>query len=1754
MRKIKKHKLLASLLIAMMMLIPTSVFAYDCETAIRDRDDWKEKMDLYCAVDPYGSPCVDAKKHYGQAVTYIEQNDCEGGGCEVNGYSWTDTGYRSGGHIIGRFYTGEETFCVQPDQLFTVCGKYTASNVSYGATETIIKAIYGYNHTAKTNEHYAAAQAMIWGTEIPAGCESAYQEILSKYPENTSKSYSTNWQYKTFSMDMNTDSNDLDLGNTISMTDKYSVNFPSGISGSRNGDSVSITLNNIYPLSKKVDVSISGSNPSVENSNGGNVNARLLSSSTSQNFVMFDGNIAALNYTYYYADSFIVETKTGTLELNKLNEWKENAGAGSKYQIWYAVEDENGTAISEDGIKYSKYQPFQTESDWNNGVAQSTFTTNDDGTFNVTLPSGGTFNDGTPIGTYIIQEIDTTNPYVVNTKEYVFKIEHNKTTTLSVTNDYRITELDIYKKDIEEAGSMESEDLYLNGATFEIYDISNTLDTKNNTNPIINNYFLKKGKSVDLNTLFASDSVVANNDNLTYKLVNEHCDTVRLENNVLTALKNDVVKIHVLKGKDVLITLNVYIINDDNELGSEDYFIISGIGQFKGVTGQNYVQLVDPEIHSGHYLPIPYGELNLYYDEELTELYKTYKADFFGMVDFSNEVAKGDGVDDNDGIFYYQKVAGYNEVGKVDGYYVTESITQDELNNGFKKDRVEKGKVDVDYLKHSRTYLICESNTPSNYDIPNDENACFILNTSDYDEYTISKDITRSNRKGRGDLSIQKLNEWLEEDGRGVKFKLYHAKYDTYDETGDYNLTYDEYALDENRVVFDEYNRPEKGELIKNPVTGEEWFTVDEKGQINLYDYLYFGYYVLEEYEDVNVFDHDNWIDEIDGQPILLRVEHSKETHIDFVNENRTVSFDVFKQDVEENYRKLNDTEFTIYDISDVLDIDDQATDLGLYGDLTSDDDVDTDFNVSPYNVESLHFIKIGKTADLYELLIANEEDYKDFIGNKPIKYILKHTESGTVDTNGYFNAIKTGFVDIEIVGGAYTLYGTAGGKEIYEKTYFDPYADLIFFEDEHMQTPIEVESIEYNGDFDIKTPGEYILHYTLISKAHVKYEFDRIISVIEDTRHVCKYDPTNENWYYADTKEICDEIDLGMNVDYSEPKLVPLILTNFEDDGTWKDTFIKRDRVYVINDDESITSGTPTSVINGLAVFRGLTGHSYIQLVDFDNHNLPLANKELITYYDPELKYPYKKYVSDEFGMIDVSNENNGELLAPLPSKVNKDSNGYYIEKAVAKTQYTCVVNGYNHNEEDNLCYSEDKSDTLPAIEETIYEIEKVYLEDYEPIDEEMNVDSKPQITSIYYLEREIPRYDGTIEKQVKEVVLHEDNGKINAQYLKHSRQYLVCETELSEGYDFLDGQNACFLLDTGSYEEGIENANTTRDNYLRRLDVVLYKTNESKNIKLNGAVFDVWETFEENKDINEIEGNLEELGVFETNQGTLFYGEPIFFGTDENGELIPFATDENGACKLPNYSGGDIDDDMMVDYDDGSDYIGVNDSGNETSEEYPVGMCYRKYKPNLKGRKYLGRYVSGGIHLTYTNDEVNEETEEIITKPLVNAMVEVSTDPNFTNIIKKVTTNDNGQVKVLGLADGIYYTRLQRPLKPEFTGEKIDEEGNIVVILPTEDDYIPLEELPEAYSQTRKHYVSKGTIHLPDIKYGHTLEFKEIEAPEGYYFDDSITVIVPKAPYGIHRMENYRINNAIIIPQTGISKYLSIVFDCLNILPFKR
>jgi hypothetical protein len=166
------------------------------------------------------------------------------------------------------------------------------------------------------------------------------------------------------------------------------------------------------------------------------------------------------------------------------------------------------------------------------------------------------------------------------------------------------------------------------------------------------------------------------------------------------------------------------------------------------------------------------------------------------------------------------------------------------------------------------------------------------------------------------------------------------------------------------------------------------------------------------------------------------------------------------------------------------------------------------------------------------------------------------------------------------------------------------------------------------------------------------------------------------------------------------------------------------------------------------------------------------------------------------------------------------------------------------------------------------------------------------------------------------------------------------------------------------------------------------------------------------------------------------------------------------------------------------------------------------------------LGNFVTGAIYY-----EADPETEFV---------VEVSSDIKY-------------------FEDGDNYV-MPDPIVDEETGEetpavtiksytskynkKLDK--NVVAATDLEDGIyyakttIPTEDGKE--QEVEKWYVSKGMIYLPKQAEDTEISFVELIAPAGYYLDSKTYTYSVGHDYTLERVENYRTNIFIVIPQTGI------------------
>ena len=76
------------------------------------------------------------------------------------------------------------------------------------------------------------------------------------------------------------------------------------------------------------------------------------------------------------------------------------------------------------------------------------------------------------------------------------------------------------------------------------------------------------------------------------------------------------------------------------------------------------------------------------------------------------------------------------------------------------------------------------------------------------------------------------------------------------------------------------------------------------------------------------------------------------------------------------------------------------------------------------------------------------------------------------------------------------------------------------------------------------------------------------------------------------------------------------------------------------------------------------------------------------------------------------------------------------------------------------------------------------------------------------------------------------------------------------------------------------------------------------------------------------------------------------------------------------------------------------------------------------------------------------------------------------------------------------------------------------------------------DSEDETREYIVSKGAIILSGQIENTDIIFTEIAAPKGYYINKKPYTINVGSDLSLDRIENYRTNIAIILPDTGIER----------------
>lgn len=943
------------------------------------------------------------------------------------------------------------------------------------------------------------------------------------------------------------------------------------------------------------------------------------------------------------------------------------------------------------------------------------------------------------------------------------------------------------------------------------------------------------------------------------------------------------------------------------------------------------------------------------------------------------------------------------------------------------------------------------------------------------------------------------------------------VKVDEYGNVASANNTFEIYFADDNPFIGSSLDAGQGtyGAHLYQTKTGETQFVTGDDGAIVLTNALPDGSYILKEVSATGQYD-------LNTIEVPFSIVGGQQSQLVFTNNLRTVSSTIYKNDIDEPYRCLDEAEFTVYDVTNIYKEGDEQT------------------------TSRSNFLKVGKSINLRDYLENTYPGLKAEIEGYPVILLLDN-DFGTINTDNTFTANKTGLARVTVIGGAYKdLYVKfLNGKNAYLENTFNPY-DLIIYTDKEGENELEIDEIIATSTVDTSTLGTYSVIYEITTKQGVKYLINRKVEVLVDNRPV--YDAESNTFKDPITGEVVEDPSVINNREIYE-------LFKAKDNELPEDFINNNFGVYeilIVNDDETL-SPLDVFAYEGVLMFKGKTGHTYIQLVDKENHNIPLNSKEVTLYFDKQCANPFGTYRTNVGGVIDFGKDYPVDSLTAINHEVlNVESIDYDV---LIKPAFERNI---SLNEEDYLAGLDELWDKISSFDSSmhIYVLraksgnmlftDKATLENSDFYNANLNGELIEFSVLVYRIYNELDYEAGTLYYKIDDVIYPCEfivcsKGKLKVPYLKHSRNYMIVETRLPEGYEYINGENPVFTMAT-DYEDGVDNKETTISNKIRIFDIVMNKTNEQGILSLNGAVFDIYTSFEEGQDFNEIKGIKPE---------TAFSKQE----TEYINELVHEIVDESDLAGYEDY----LEDENFILVDENGDEYG-SDAYKEShttldAEEKEVltivGKLYKVYKPDTIERKYLGRYITGGIYLT-------------LTEALNGATVSVYSDEIKTN---KVATYKLGQDKKLvisGLPDGFYWYKLDRPLKDTYEefiytapeGYHVDNDKDSPTYHkaisgldptdvidatkeanpPTDEDYVALSDLPACYGETYKQYISKGTITVPGITYGQEVIFEEISAPNGYLVDTHSTSQTAIAPYGQNKIGFFVKNKAAMVFATGV------------------
>ena len=159
--------------LAMVIILPLSIMAYDCETIDDEISYWQNRVSITCSLDQTSSACIDARQQFNNRTQWKAEN------CEFEpvdpcpGFSdvevdWMGNSYKVDGadSYVVRFKilsSGDLSFCIQPTIPFNQCAPYQdGGNIPEATREKIALIHYAYKQSSQSNDLWVAAQIAIW--------------------------------------------------------------------------------------------------------------------------------------------------------------------------------------------------------------------------------------------------------------------------------------------------------------------------------------------------------------------------------------------------------------------------------------------------------------------------------------------------------------------------------------------------------------------------------------------------------------------------------------------------------------------------------------------------------------------------------------------------------------------------------------------------------------------------------------------------------------------------------------------------------------------------------------------------------------------------------------------------------------------------------------------------------------------------------------------------------------------------------------------------------------------------------------------------------------------------------------------------------------------------------------------------------------------------------------------------------------------------------------------------------------------------------------------------------------------------------------------------------------------------------------------------------------------------------------------------------------------------------------------------------